>query len=86
MTRFPDAKEHAYERIPFEIKQHLGILSKNPRTGWTKELNMVSWNGEPEKLDIRSWDPEHNKMSKGLTLDTEEGKALKELLNKRIEL
>ena len=69
-----------------EIKGHIGVLSKNEMTGWQLELNLVSWNGKPAKLDIRSWNPEHERCSKGLTLTTEEARALKALLNERIEL
>ena len=28
----------------WEIVESLGVLSDNPK-GWTKELNLVSWNG-----------------------------------------
>lgn len=70
----------------YEIKQHIGILSKNTQSGWQKELNLVSWNDKPAKLDIREWDPQHEKCSKGVTLTTEEARALKVLLNERIEL
>lgn len=30
--------------IKYEITEELGVLSENAK-GWTKELNMVSWNG-----------------------------------------
>ncbi|VWL85657.1 YdbC family protein [Oceanivirga miroungae] len=65
--------------IKFEIEKHLGILSTN-KSGWTKEVNMVSWNGRKAKLDIREWDPEHKSMSKGLSLSEEEIEKLKEIL------
>ena len=39
--------------IRYEMKQHLGVLSKNERTGWTTEANIISWNDGPDKLDIR---------------------------------
>lgn len=44
--------------------------------GWTKELNLVSWNGRAPKYDIRDWAPEHAKMGKGVTLTDEEAGAL----------
>lgn len=72
--------------IAVEIKQHIGVLSENPQSGWQMELNLVSWNDKPAKLDIRSWDTQHEKCSKGITLTTEEARALKALLNERIEL
>ena len=65
--------------ITFEIKERLGVLSESAK-GWTKELNLVSWNGREPKYDIREWDPDHEKMGKGVTLTEEELKALKLLL------
>lgn len=66
--------------IKFEITKNIGVLSDTPK-GWTKELNMVSWNDYPPKYDIREWDPEHVRMGKGLTFNKEEIKELRDLLN-----
>ena len=38
--------------IKFELIKHLGILSKGAK-GWTKEVNIVSWNNRKPKVDIR---------------------------------
>lgn len=65
--------------IKFEIIKNIGTLSESSR-GWTKELNLISWNGREPKYDIRDWDPEHEKMGKGVTLAQEELMKLKELL------
>lgn len=66
--------------IKFEIKDKLGVISESPK-GWTKELNLISWNGKQAKYDLRDWSPEHEKMGKGVTLSAEELKSLKEILN-----
>ncbi len=66
--------------IKFEIKDKLGVISESPK-GWTKELNLISWNGKQAKYDLRDWAPEHEKMGKGITLSAEELKSLKEILN-----
>lgn len=66
----------------FEIIEKFGILSEN-KTGWTVELNTVSWGGRPPKYDIRSWSPDHSKMGKGVTLTIEEIRALKSLLDSK---
>ena len=42
---------------------------------------MVSWNDRPAKLDIREWDENHVKMSKGITLNAEEAALLRELID-----
>lgn len=56
------------DTISFEIAEHLAVISKK-ENGWTKELNLVSWNGQqPPKFDIREWSQDHTKMSRGITL------------------
>ena len=66
--------------IKFEIIKEIGVLSESPK-GWKKELNLVSWNDGAPKYDLRDWDPEHEKMVKGITLTENEIKALKALLD-----
>ena len=65
--------------LKFEITKHIGDLSESAK-GWTKELNMVSWNDNPPKYDIREWSPDHSRMSKGITLTADDLAALKDLL------
>ena len=65
--------------IKFEIVKEIGVLSESSK-GWKKELNLVSWNDGTPKYDLRDWDPEHQKMGKGVTLTEDEVKKLKELL------
>ena len=65
--------------LKFEITQEIGTLSENAK-GWTKELNMVSWNDHDPKYDIREWSPDHSRMGKGVTLTADELAELKELL------
>jgi len=64
----------------YDIVENLGVLSENTK-GWTKELNLISWNGAKPKYDLRDWGPDHEKMGKGITLSNEEFEALKELIN-----
>lgn len=64
----------------YQIVEELGVLSETSR-GWTKELNMISWNGREPKYDIREWAPEHEKMGKGVTLNNEEVAELLRLLS-----
>ncbi len=66
--------------ITFEIKKHIGVINENAK-GWTKELNLVSWNGGEPKYDIREWSPEHDKMGKGVTFTEGEIARLRELLS-----
>jgi len=56
-----------------------GVISEG-KDGWKKEVNLVSWNGRKPKLDIREWDENHEKMSKGITLTASEVAELKKIL------
>ena len=66
--------------IKYEITKHIGVLSKSA-SGWSKELNLISWNDREAKYDLRDWSADKEKMGKGVTLSKEELVALKELLN-----
>ena len=66
--------------IKFAIVKSIGMLSESEK-GWTKELNLISWNDQEPKYDLRDWDPEHEKMGKGVTLTENELRKLKDLLN-----
>lgn len=63
----------------YEIIKEIAVLSTN-RSGWNREVNMVSWNDAKPKLDIRDWAPEHEKMGKGVSLSAEEVAVLQEVL------
>lgn len=66
--------------LKFEITKRLGVLSENAK-GWTKELNLVSWNDREPKYDLREWSPEHDRMGKGITLSDDDILELKDILN-----
>ncbi|WP_107838027.1 YdbC family protein [Metasolibacillus meyeri] len=67
--------------IKYEVIEHIGLLSESAK-GWKKELNLISWNGNAPKYDIREWAPNREKMGKGVTLSKEEFEALKSLINR----
>ena len=66
--------------IKYEIIKNIAVLSTSA-SGWSKELNLISWNDREPKYDLRDWSADHEKMGKGVTLSKEELIALRELLN-----
>lgn len=46
--------------IKFEIVENIAVLAESP-SGWTKEVNLISWNDREPKYDIRDWSPDHEK-------------------------
>ncbi len=67
----------------YEITKELGVISEGGR--FNIELNMVSWNDREPKYDIRSWNEDHSRMGKGISLTEEEMERLVELWNARDE-
>ncbi|HRJ59038.1 MAG TPA: PC4/YdbC family ssDNA-binding protein [Anaerolineales bacterium] len=65
--------------IKYEIIKNIAVLSTSA-SGWSKELNLISWNDREPKYDLRDWSADHSKMGKGVTLTKEELLALKEIL------
>jgi len=72
--------------MPVEFKykkvEKIAVLSQSSK-GWTKELNLISWNDREPKYDIREWSPDGEKMGKGITLSDEEVAVLKSALAER---
>ena len=68
--------------VSFDIVESIGVLTTYS-TGWTREINLVSWNGGPARYDIRDWDPNHERMSKGLTLQEKEMRTLVDSFKRR---
>lgn len=67
--------------IKYEIKDELGVISERAK-GWTRELNLISWNGAEPKFDLRDWSPGREKMGKGISLSAEESHELYKVLLK----
>jgi len=66
----------------YEVVERIAVLSESSK-GWTKELNLISWNDREAKYDIREWSPDGTKMGKGITLSDEETHVLKKALEGR---
>jgi len=81
----------AYERnnenreVTFKIVENVGVMATY-ENAWSKEVNIVEWNGGNAKFDIRDWDPTHERMRKGITLRRDEALELAKILSKYFEL
>lgn len=63
--------------MEYEIIKRLGVLEGNPE-GFHTEVNIISWDGNPPKLDIRKWNAD--RMSRGLSLSKDGLEKLREIL------
>jgi len=64
--------------VAFEILEHIGTLNEreNHDETWTMEINVVSWNGRPPKIDIREWNKSHDRMTKGYTMTEKQAEIM----------
>lgn len=68
-------------KFTYEIKKHIGTLSE--ADSMSLELNQISYGKAAPKYDLRRWrmTEEGKQLMKGITLNTDEVVALRELLN-----
>ena len=71
-------KQNDSNEFKCKIVKKIGIISVNTQ-GWTKEVNLVSYNGKKAVVDIRTWSPS-KKMGRGITIDKKDLNRLIELL------
>ena len=72
------------EEVTYRIVDSFGVIStRTDRNGneWSKEVNIVAWNNNPPKVDIREWDSDHSKCGKGITLTFDEAEKVADALN-----
>ncbi len=69
--------------VSYHVVEEIGSIPSE--SAWDLEVNMISWNGAPAKVDIRRWNPDRDKMSKGISLTKEEAKELIPLLKEAIK-
>ena len=74
-------KGQGMKEIQYEIVKEIAVLSASD-SGYTKEINLISWNGREPKYDIRSFSPNREKCGKGITLNADEAAALLKALQK----
>ena len=72
------------KNFTFRMEMPIAVLSRNER-GYTKEINLISWNGSDPKYDIRNWHPGREKSGKGVTLTRSELQNLVEALEIELE-
>lgn len=71
------------KEIQYEIVKEIAVLSASD-SGYTKEINLISWNGKEPKYDVRSFSPNREKCGKGITLNADEAAALLKALQKEV--
>lgn len=70
------------EKLSYEVIKHIGTISE--KNNYSKEVNVIAWNGRPAVFDIRCFrvgeDGEKYPL-KGISMNKDDLVALKELLS-----
>lgn len=74
------------KEFSYELVEEIATIGNPAPSGWSTQLNLVSWNGNEPKLDIRSWNEDHSRMGKGISLSKEDALELANLLNSYLGL
>ena len=71
--------------ITYDIMEHIAVLGEVGGRGekWTKEINVVAWNGGKPKIDVRDWNASHDRMSRGITLTEDQAMKMTKALSER---
>ena len=64
------------------LLSHIGVIDEvgGRDEKWTKEVNVVAWNGGKPKIDVRDWNEAHDRMSRGITLSEEQAMKMTKAL------
>lgn len=69
-----------------QLREGTEFCQRNERkSNRNKELNIVKWSDYDAKYDIREWNPDHTRMSKGLTFTEEELRVLHALIEDELK-
>lgn len=60
----------------YEIREHVGTVSSSEDGRFAVEVNLISYNDSPVKVDIRRWDKETGRMRKGIAMTKKEAETL----------
>ena len=80
-----EGKTFSEGTVEYTIHEHIAVLERyeGREVPWTKEINVVSWNGGEPKIDIRDWSESHERMSRGITLTEEQTMEMTKALVRR---
>ena len=69
----------------YHLLSHIAVLDEvgGRDEKWTKEVNVVAWNGGKPKIDVRDWNASHDRMSRGITLTEDQAMKMTKALVER---
>lgn len=84
MAREKNSRGNRSGEITYNLIKHIGVVSEY-KTGWRRELNIIEWNDNGPKYDLRDWDRKNDHMGKGITFVRAEAEQMCKLLEESFE-
>lgn len=67
----------------YDVVNDLGTIQESPsEVGYDVRVKVIKWGDSEAKLDIRKWNKENNKFSKGISISFDAALVLKEIIDK----
>ena len=87
MSKLSETEKMIVISFTFEIVEHIGTIDviDGREEKWTKEVNVVAWNGGKPKIDVRDWNASHDRMSRGITLTEDQAMKMTKALVDRFK-
>lgn len=77
----PESNAEEFKPMQRVIRANLITLRENPKSGWKRLVTITQWGGGRFKLDIREWNKEMTRSTKGMTFTRSETIMLRNLLD-----
>ena len=69
-----------YQPMDHVVRARLATIRENTKTGWKRLLTVTQWGGGKFKLDVRDWNPDMTRATKGMTFTRSEAMKLRDIL------
>ena len=69
-----------YQPMDHVVRARLATIRENTKTGWKRLLTVTQWGGGKFKLDVRDWNPDMTRATKGMTFTRSEAIKLRDIL------
>ena len=69
-----------YQPMDHVVRARLATIRENTKTGWKRLLTVTQWGGGKFKLDVRDWNPDMTRATKGMTFTRSEAMKLRDVL------
>ena len=76
----PKNDNNEFKPVERHVKAQLAVLRENEATGWKRVMTVTRWGTGKYKLDIRDWNRDMTRSTKGITFTRDEAIIVRNIL------